>query len=482
MENGTETESGNGIKFIVGSNSDVVLEIVHRNGIVNVIGRKIDIKMEEFLLLATRGTRRYHDKRYTGVTMARSDKHCQTSNTRIDKINSYASLPNEYSKSILMYDETVNVVNAKEIDSPDSDERNTPVLAAMSKFNPPVRHTAKRDFDTDSETTDSEADKFLNNNTSGEDQSPDRRSLDKADRLKDAPKVSETKQAKTKPSESSENSESDSSDIEADGVEFPASGRRKQRSGAGGPVIPTEGAYDPKKYQNLDVPPEMENIFQYIIKYTPQKIEIAPRLQPFVPEYVPAVGDTDAFIKVTTPACDLNNKTLEDSLLEHIDNLGLTVLDEPSAEQSESALLHLQLRAISKTNYPKSTVVTKKIDNAEKNPKAIERWIKDVSELHLTKPPPNFAYSAKMPDVDALMEEWPDAMERILNEVGVPPATLDCSLVEYVDLICGLFDIPIAADTLNDRIQALHMLFTLYIAVKNSQLYADRQKDERNEI
>lgn len=48
-----------------------------------------------------------------------------------------------------MYDETVEV-NAREIDSPSSDEE--AVKAAMAKFNPPVRHTAKHDFDSESET------------------------------------------------------------------------------------------------------------------------------------------------------------------------------------------------------------------------------------------------------------------------------------------------------------------------------------------
>lgn len=87
-----------------------------------------------------------------------------------------------------------------------------------------------------------------------------------------------------------------------------------------------------------------------------------------------------------------------------------------------------------------------------------------------------------MPDVDFLMEEWPDSMEEVLNDAGFPPATLSCTLTKYVDLVCSLFDIPIVGDTLNDRIQALHLLFTLYSAVKNSQLYADRQKEEKSDV
>lgn len=77
------------------------------------------------------------------------------------------------------------------------------------------------------------------------------------------------------------------------------------------------------------------------------------------------------------------------------------------------------------------------------------------------------------------MEEWPESMEESLNEVGFPPASLDCSLSQYVDIVCAIFDIPVAGDTLNDRIQALHLLFSLYSAVKNSQLYADRMKEEK---
>lgn len=37
--------------------------------------------------------------------------------------------------------------------------------------------------------------------------------------------------------------------------------------------------------------------------------------------------------------------------------------------------------------------LTKKIEDAEKNGKAIERWIRDVSELHRAKPPPTVAYT-----------------------------------------------------------------------------------------
>lgn len=75
--------------------------------------------------------------------------------------------------------------------------------------------------------------------------------------------------------------------------------------------------YDPQQYAHLDVPPEVafgvlilnkhyesvqiQDLFQMITVYEAQTIEVEPLLQPFIPEYIPAVGDIDAFVKVPRP-------------------------------------------------------------------------------------------------------------------------------------------------------------------------------------
>jgi intraflagellar transport protein 46 len=59
------------------------------------------------------------------------------------------------------------------------------------------------------------------------------------------------------------------------------------------------------------------------------------KLKPFIPEYVPAIGDIDAFLKVPRP----DGKE---------DSLGLVVLDEPSSSQSDPHILNLQMRYTSK--------------------------------------------------------------------------------------------------------------------------------------
>ena len=46
---------------------------------------------------------------------------------------------------------------------------------------------------------------------------------------------------------------------------------------------------------------QIKDLFQMITAYEAQTIEVEPLLQPFIPEYIPAVGDIDAFVKVPRP-------------------------------------------------------------------------------------------------------------------------------------------------------------------------------------
>lgn len=61
---------------------------------------------------------------------------------------------------------------------------------------------------------------------------------------------------------------------------------------------PAENEFNPKLYENINAPPDIKELFQYISRYTPQKIDIDYKLQPFIPDFIPAVGDIDAFLKV----------------------------------------------------------------------------------------------------------------------------------------------------------------------------------------
>lgn len=68
-----------------------------------------------------------------------------------------------------------------------------------------------------------------------------------------------------------------------------------------------------------------------VFRFQPQDIILETKLKPFIPEYVPAIGDIDAFLKVPRP----DGKE---------DALGLIVLDEPSSKQSDPHVLSLEMR------------------------------------------------------------------------------------------------------------------------------------------
>ncbi|XP_051895916.1 intraflagellar transport protein 46 homolog isoform X1 [Pristis pectinata] len=214
---------------------------------------------------------------------------------------------------------------------------------------------------------------------------------------------------------------------------------------------PPEGAYDPADYEHLPTSTEIKELFQYITRYSPQSIELDHKLKPFIPDFIPSVGDIDAFLKVPRP----DGKP---------DNLGLIPLDEPCAKQSDPTVLSLWLTENSK-QHSLTHLKVKSLENVEKNPKALDNWMESISELHRSKPPANVHYTKPMPDIESLMQEWPPEFEELLGKVSLPTAETNCDLPQYIDMICAILDIPVY----KDRIQSLHVLFTLYSEFKNSQ-------------
>jgi len=155
----------------------------------------------------------------------------------------------------------------------------------------------------------------------------------------------------------------------------------------GGKKVP--GAYNPAEYAGLQVSSEVKELFEYIQRYKPQKIDLDTKLKPFVPEYIPSVGEVDAFLKMPKP-----DGTKED--------LGITVLDEPALNPEDKTVI--ELRYIQERNVVRATPMNiESIENADKKPKEISRWINSVQDLHKTRPPPTVNYSKNMPDIDNLM-------------------------------------------------------------------------------
>ncbi|KND00712.1 uncharacterized protein SPPG_03830 [Spizellomyces punctatus DAOM BR117] len=226
-------------------------------------------------------------------------------------------------------------------------------------------------------------------------------------------------------------------------------------------------------YKELSVNDELQELFQYIQRYKPQEQELETELKSFIPDYVPAIGDIDAFIKIPRP--DGNP-----------DQLGLLSLDEPNTEQSDPTVLDLHLRAITKSTAPIPTTV-RSIDpiNLKTNPKLIDAWIKNTRDLHAHKPPQTVHYTKRMPDIEELMQVWPSQVEEGLAKVNLPTADIDLPLSQFAAFLSLILDIPISSPSQPSSknqssypsqkgaapthvVEALHVMFTLYSEFKNS--------------
>lgn len=147
------------------------------------------------------------------------------------------------------------------------------------------------------------------------------------------------------------------------------------------PVFHHYRLYDPADYNHLQVSSETKELFRHITRYTPQAIELETQLRPFIPEYIPAIGDIDAFLKVgywdhALQVCTCIYRALNEPLGSFIcvivytvfflskvtrpdgktETAGMLVVDEPRAKQSDPTVLDLQLRTLTKQTTVKPVV------------------------------------------------------------------------------------------------------------------------------
>ncbi|XP_039447258.1 intraflagellar transport protein 46 homolog [Culex pipiens pallens] len=219
-----------------------------------------------------------------------------------------------------------------------------------------------------------------------------------------------------------------------------------------------EKEFNPKFYDNIEAPSEVKDLFQYITRFSPQRVTIDYKLKIFVPDFIPSVGDIDAFLKICSPPfINEDNKKI---LTEQIKKLGLETLDEPCGEQSDRVLLQMKMRSIFTKPLETPSAIAK-------STKDIDRWITEIQSLKANQSAQNVNALKSMINIDNLMSEWPEEVEKLLDTFGFPSANLDCSLVKYIEVVCNIFDIPVNRNNGQaGYIQALYNLFNLYLAVK----------------
>jgi intraflagellar transport protein 46 len=127
----------------------------------------------------------------------------------------------------------------------------------------------------------------------------------------------------------------------------------------------------------------------------------------------------------------------------------------------------------------------KKIENADKNPNHIQNWIDQIGNLHKEKLNGNVTYTTPMPDIEALMQVWPDGVEKCLSEINFPNEKINLPLESYSMLVCNMLDIPInklKAKNNKAVIESLYVLFSLYSEFKNNPHFNQSENVKKDVI
>ncbi|KAL7746589.1 Intraflagellar transport protein 46 [Sorochytrium milnesiophthora] len=222
---------------------------------------------------------------------------------------------------------------------------------------------------------------------------------------------------------------------------------------------------------------DMDTLFQYVSRYQPIQFELETRLHCFIPEFLPSIGDIDACIRIPRP---------DD---QDPDLLGLAIVDEPSARQSDPTLLGLKLRAEMKSvgvasGAGDALALVKAIPHAEITDKVIDGWVSDISDLHENRPAASaVVYQSRMPDTEALMQVWDEDVEKEIDEMlGNLQPDIDLPLDQYIRIVLSLLDIPLYEAKPAQRpisvVQSVHALFTLFQAFQESAHFGGQDGED----
>ncbi|KAJ2991825.1 Intraflagellar transport protein 46 [Globomyces sp. JEL0801] len=181
---------------------------------------------------------------------------------------------------------------------------------------------------------------------------------------------------------------------------------------------------------------ELKSLLEMINMFMPETIELEPKLDPFIPDFIPCIGDIDPMIKIPLP------EKIKDEqckvLLEPLKSVGLTLLDEPNSVQSDPAgnllsnlllVVDLALRASvlndtgTNTNSKvRSINLPLKVSENDSSPsvRALSKWIDSVKEIHLQQKVTTQKGKLNV-DMEQLMAEWPEEIDKKLsnNEVNL---------------------------------------------------------------
>ena len=161
------------------------------------------------------------------------------------------------------------------------------------------------------------------------------------------------------------------------------------------------------------------------------------------------------------------------------EELGLVVLDEPTITGIDPSIFALELSYKLKSKAG-SNFIVKSVENAEKNPLKIQNWVDQITNLHKEKMGSDVSYTKPMPNIESLMQIWPESMESSLKDLLFPNENINIGLDNYSKIVCNMLDIPVHRESNKSLIQALHVFFTLYSEFKGN-VHFQRKKEKGEE-
>jgi len=247
----------------------------------------------------------------------------------------------------------------------------------------------------------------------------------------------------------------------------PESRGSKTSGGKATPGARSDLYYKSSDYDHLTVNNEIRRLFEYIDRFKYNEIELETQLKPFIPDYIPSIGNVDSFLKPTVSTKDYAQQ--EDN-----EKMGICYLDEPMLNQSDPSTFYLKLTNESKqVSLHKHTKISAIVD-AEKNTNKIRNWIdnfKKIKNKSLSNAV-NIDSLSNMPKTEELMQpfinEQLNAYIQERKEQGedvVPSYKINLPLQQYAKIICNLLDIPVQNDDINT---SLHLLFSTYAALQST--------------
>ncbi|KAL4420487.1 hypothetical protein ABPG75_010143 [Micractinium tetrahymenae] len=226
-------------------------------------------------------------------------------------------------------------------------------------------------------------------------------------------------------------------------------------------------------------PQQLQELFAFADSYRPPEYQLPVRLQPFLPDYVPAIGAPNAFIAPPRPDGEP-------------DFLGLTVLDEPALRQSDPAAVALQLRhqlrlqggggssssggAGGEGGLPPLGWVA----DPARQPQGLDDWIQQVEGLH-QEAASAATLAPAPPDLERLMQAWSPEVQAQLQGSALPDPRQDVDVHTFARMVLAVLDLAppanagaaggSAGSAAAGLAEALHSLFALYLEFRNNPAF-----------